>query len=137
MSNQIIVNGVMETKNSVFEFFQVNIHSNDFSGKILAFHNGVAVGSLEFLPVPEKSCKGVVISTRKLTDDNKESEILKFIRQKQSAKNHLRNALFHEVESCLKKGILKAEDIAAQLTIARDELIDAYAESTEFEDIPF
>lgn len=137
MSNQIIVNGVMETKNSVLEFFQVNIHNNDFSGKILAFHNGVAVGSLVFLPVPEKSCKGVVISPQKLTDDNKESEILKFIRQKQSAKTHLKNALFQEVEKCLNKGILKAEDIATQLTIIRDELIDAYEESTEFEDIPF
>ena len=137
MSNQIIVNGMLETKNSVFEFFEINIHSNDFSGKILAFHNGVAVGHLSFLPETDNSFKGVVISKQKLTDDNKGSEILKFIRQKQSAKTHLKNALFHEVESCLKKGILKAEDIATQLTIARDELIDAYAESTEFEDIPF
>ncbi|MBI6436418.1 hypothetical protein JEO96_05680 [Proteus mirabilis] len=137
MSNQIIVNGVMETKNSVFEFFKVNIHNNDFNGKIIAYHNGAAVGYLEFLPVPENSYKGVVISTQKLTDDNKESEILKIIRQKQSAKGHLINALFQEVEKCLNKGILKAEDIATQLTIIRDELIDAYAGSTEFEDIPF
>lgn len=137
MSNQIIVNGMLETKNSVFEFSEINIHSNDFSGKIPLFHNGVAVGNLSFLPETDNSFKGVVISKQKLTDDNKESEILKFIRQKQSAKTHLKNALFHEVESCLKKGILKAEDIATQLTIARDELIDAYAESTDFEDIPF
>lgn len=87
---------------------------------------------------------------KKLTDNNTEvkigadysenqkiNEILNFMRNKQSEKIHFKNRIFELVKNKLNNGVLSVDDIAEQLTSFRNELVDAYAESTEFEDIPF
>ena len=71
------------------------------------------------------------------SDNQKINEILNFMRNKQSEKIHFKNRIFELVKNKLNNGVLSVDDIAEQLTSFRNELVDAYAESTEFEDIPF
>ncbi len=71
------------------------------------------------------------------SENQKINEILNFMRNKQSEKIHFKNRIFELVKNKLNNGVLSVDDIAEQLTSFRNELVDAYAKSTEFEDIPF
>ncbi|NBN73634.1 hypothetical protein [Proteus sp. G2615] len=71
------------------------------------------------------------------SDNQKINEILNFMRNKQSEKIHFKNRIFELVKNKLNNGVLSVDDIAEQLTSFRNELVDAYAEKTELDDIPF
>lgn len=65
------------------------------------------------------------------------SNVLDLMINKKSEKANLNHSLYSAIATYVSNGVISVEDIAKELTIIRDELIDAYAESIEFEDIPF